>query len=127
MTLVADDTSFEGDHAALDAGQQVVIDFSYPDSPTSGKSRNVNILIDALISRLENKDGYAPMSLYCNGQVLIQNFTFPGEGFQSNETSFQIPPGLLVHGKNEVKLLISADAQSEFWLYSIGMILGTPY
>jgi serine/threonine protein kinase len=127
MTLVTDETSFGGDHAALNAGQQVVIDFSYPDSPASGKSRNMNISINALISRLDNRDGYAPMSLYCNGQVVIQNFTLPGNGFQPNETSFQVPPAQLVRGKNEVKLLISANAQSEFWLYSIGMKLGTPY
>jgi serine/threonine protein kinase len=126
MTQVADDTAFEGDHAALGAGQQIVVDFFLPNSPGSEKPKPVSIIITALVARSGNNHGYAPMDIYCNGHALVQNFTIPGEGFQSNETSIQIPPGLLVQGKNEIKLLIISAALSEFWLYRMGISMALP-
>jgi hypothetical protein len=127
MTLVTDDTSFESDHSALGAGQQVVLDFFLPSSAKPGQPKRAHIFINALVARSGSNDGYAPIELYSNGHVMVQNFTCPGEGFQSNEIGFQIPPGQLVDGKNEIKLLVSNGARGEFWLYSVGIVLGTPY
>lgn len=121
MKLISDETSFEGDHAALGAGQQVTVDFFLPGSPQPGKSKQASIFISALVARSGNNHGYAPMNLFCNGKTIVQDFTIPGEGFLPNETGFQIPPGNLVDGKNEIKLLIVSGALSEFWLYHIAI------
>jgi serine/threonine protein kinase len=131
MTLVTDETSFEGDRSALGTGQRVVINFFIPGSAEPGQSKEVkkqiSIFIRALVTRSGDNEGYAPIDLYSNGQPIVQNFTFPGNGFQPNQTSFQIPPGQLMYGKNEVKLLVSGDARNEFWLYRMGIIFGTAY
>jgi hypothetical protein len=121
MKLVSDETSFEGDHAALGSGQQVVVDFFLPGSPQPGKPKQASVFISALVARSGNNHGYAPMNLSCNGKTIVQDFTMPGEGFQPNETGFQIPPGDLVYGKNEIKLLIVSGALGEFWLYNIAI------
>jgi serine/threonine protein kinase len=127
MTLVKDETSFEGNHSALGAAQQVVIDFDLPGSPASGKPKLASIFINARVARSGSNHGYAPIELYSNGQLFIQGFTCPGNGFLPNASSFQIPSGQLVYGKNEIKLLVANDARSEFWLYSIGIRPDLPY
>jgi hypothetical protein len=128
MILVADGTTFDDGHSILDVSQQVIADFTLPKSTGAGKSKQASIFIRALVTRLgDTTPGYAPVSLYCNGQIFVQDFTLPGEGFQPEETSFQIPPGLLVDGKNEVTLLVSSNARSVIWIYSMGIMPGMPY
>jgi hypothetical protein len=104
-----------------------VIDFDLPGSPASGKPKLASIFINARVARSGSNHGYAPIELYSNGQLFIQGFTCPGNGFLPNASSFQIPSGQLVYGKNEIKLLVANDARSEFWLYSIGIRPDLPY
>jgi hypothetical protein len=123
MTLRVNQTIFAGDHSVLDAGQVIVVDFTLHASP--GKPKRTSIVIKALVSRLgDTTPGYAPIDLYCNGQPFVKDFTIPGQGFQPDMVSLQIPPGQLVAGKNELKLLASSDAVSLFWIYSLEVTSG---
>jgi len=127
MTLAQNDAMFGRDHSYLLPGQQVIVDFSSPDAGTASKPEQMNILITALAARTGNFASVVPLELSCNKKTIVQDFTMPGEGFQPETISFQIPPGYLAHGKNEITLLISSRAENSFWLYSLGIKPGTPY
>ncbi len=120
LKLVTNQTRFMGDHSVMAKGEKVVVAFSLSVSP--GMSKKASVAISGLVARQGNAAGEAPISLYSNGQIFVQDFTLPGGGLTSNETSFQIPSGLLTNGKNEISLEVSAKAQTKFWLYRLVVV-----
>ncbi len=126
MTLVTNQSLFQDDHSILLPDYEIVVDFTLPGSPGPGKSKQAAVFIRGLVARNGTQSGFAPINLYSNGQPFVQDFTLPGGGFQPNETSFQIPPGQLRYGKNEITLTVSPKAQGLFWLYRLGINLAFP-
>jgi serine/threonine protein kinase len=120
MTLVTNESFFQDDHSSLLPDQEIVVDFTLPGSPGPSKSKQAVVFIRGLVTRADDtQSGFAPISLYSNNQLFVQDFTLPGNGFLPNETSFQIPPGQLRYGKNEIRLTVSVKALTLFWLYRL--------
>lgn len=118
MTVVSSDASFDTDHSVLNTGQQVTVTFTLqPDV------KSVSLAIRALVSQAStNKAGFAPIEVYCNGQIVVSNYTMPGNGNDINTTSIQIPAQQLTSGSNQLQIVVAANAKTLFWLYKIDVV-----
>lgn len=121
MTLVSNDSQFNTDHAILAPGQQVVIAFT-----SQPNTKSVFLTIRALVSQAgPNNAGFSPINLFCNGQVVVSNYTMPGNGYTANTTSIQIPFQQLTATNNQLRLLVAPEAKTFFWLYNLQVVQST--
>jgi hypothetical protein len=117
MTVVTNDSTFESDHSVLFSNQQVVVDFTLQPHVNT-----VSLSLRALVSQSgANNPGSSPISIYCNGQVVVSDYTMPGNGYSANTTSIQIPMQQLTQGKNQLRLVVASKAQTAFWLYGLAV------
>jgi hypothetical protein len=124
-TLVNNDARFKGNHSVLGKDAQVTIEFDLPAVPLA---KVVVVTVVGLVSRLESstesKEGYAPIHLFFNDQILKPNYTMPGAGYSPNTSTFPVPSKLLNEGgTNTLRLQVASDARSNFWLYSLAVDL----
>jgi serine/threonine protein kinase len=117
MTVVANESAFQTDHSLLLPNQQVVVAFTLQPHVNT-----VSLSLRALVSQNgPNTPGSSPISIFCNDQVVVSNYTMPGNGYSANTTSIQIPMQQLIQGSNQIRLVVASDAQTVFWLYSLGV------
>jgi serine/threonine protein kinase len=117
MTVVANESAFQTDHSLLLPNQQVVVAFTLQPHVNT-----VSLSLHALVSQNgPNNPGSSPISISCNTQVVVSNYTMPGNGYSANTTSIQIPMQQLTQGSNQIRLVVASNAQTAFWLYSLGV------
>ena len=118
MTVLSNDSQFNTDHVILTPGQQVVVAFTLQPN-----TKSVFLSIRALVSQAgPNNPGFSPINLFCNGQVVVSNYTMPGNGYTPNTTSIQIPFQQLTTTSNQLRLLVAPEAKTFFWLYSLQIV-----
>jgi hypothetical protein len=117
MTVVANDSTFATDHSILFPNQQVIVAFTLQPHVNT-----VTLSLRALVSQNgPNNPGSSPITIYCNNQVVVSNYTMPGNGYSANTTSIQIPMQQLTQGSNQLRLVIASNAQTAFWLYNLSV------
>lgn len=117
ITIVTNDAAFNTDHSVLFSNQQIVVDFTL-----QPQVKTVSLSLRALVSQNgANNPGSSPISIYCNGQAVVSDYTMPGTGYNANTTSIQIPVQQLMPGSNQLRLVISSNAQTAFWLYNLAV------
>lgn len=117
MILIFNNATFNHDHAVLSPNQQVAVTF-----PLRPNINTVLLSLRALVSQNgPNTPGYSPISIYCNNQVVVENYTIPGHGGSPNTTTIQIPLQELTQGSNQLRLVVASNAETFFWLYNLSV------
>ncbi|MBT2734055.1 hypothetical protein [Bacillus sp. ISL-7] len=70
-----------------------------------------------LVSRNGNQEGYPPISLRINKQLV----TIAGAGFNPRRVEFFLPASWL-NGKNVMELQAAPDLRTLFWLYRMEVV-----
>jgi len=115
ITLLRNDSLFQTDHSTLQSNGQIVIAFT-----SQKNAKTVTLVIRGLVSQSSpNQSGFSPINLLCNGQVIVSNYIMPGNGFDPNTTSIQVPNQEIIPGVNQLELQAANNAQTFFWLYRL--------
>jgi serine/threonine protein kinase len=126
LVLVQNGAIPQNGFSVVGQGGQVVVDYTLTGnySLTGPHKPILTVIMRGLVSRNGNDAGYAPISLLCNGQFIVQNFTLPGGGFNPETSSFQVPFGFLTRGRNRITFEVSSTSTTNFWIYDLKIMQG---
>jgi hypothetical protein len=110
LAVTVNEGSFSGDRTTYGNSQSFGVSFAL------GAPQGLLLSFNGLVSRNGDQPGYSPVTLTLNGNVIVSDYTVPGDGFGYQDNRFYAPPGMAVAGTNQLTLQVSADAQTYFWL-----------
>lgn len=117
MAITQNDGGFQNDHWRYGNSQKLAVQF---DLQYVGAPRDqVLLAVTGLVSRNGSQDGYSPITITVNGQVLAADFTMPGGGYNPQQAVFLVPTSMLRPGSNAAAVQVAANAQTFFWMYRL--------
>ncbi|MGQ5262089.1 hypothetical protein ACTWLT_15180 [Micromonospora sp. ZYX-F-536] len=105
-----------GGHLTLDADGSMEMMFDVPAADANGEA---TLRIVALVSKLGNAVGFAPLDITVNDRCLVHGWHIPGGGDLPQQMDFAVPAGRLRPGVNKLRLASAIDARSMLWIYRI--------
>ena len=121
-TLATDRCVRRGNRLSVDAGGSLTLAFRDDQDPVQPEA---TVTLRALVAKHGGDIGYAPVSLYVNGEAVIRDWTVPGGGDLPQDNVFAVPGGCLDwhQGRTEethtLRVCTAPDSSSYLWVFGL--------
>lgn len=121
-TLETDRCVRRGNRMSVNAGGSLTLAFRDDQDPVQPEA---TVTLRALVAKHGRDIGYAPVSVYVNGEAVIRDWTVPGGGDLPQDNVFAVPGGCLDwrQGRTEethtLRVRTAPDSSSYLWVFGL--------